>query len=135
MNRKRNISYIKPEDPHFLKVLKKQAGYDDVNHKFDKLENSEEDFVEDEESESPQVVVLNKGDLTAQEAEAEKERIKKIEAETKADLSQRVIFKKKSKTKENDKSKHYASSNKLPSKANNLKLLSFGDDNLEDEDE
>ncbi|CAH2108273.1 unnamed protein product [Euphydryas editha] len=132
MNRKRNISYIKPEDPHFLKVLKKQAGYDDVNHKFDKLQNDEEDFVEDEESDSPQVVVLKKGDLTAEEAEAEKEKIIKIESETKADLNQRVIFKTKLKMKDKNKRKQNTSINKLSSKASN-QLLSFGDDNFDDE--
>lgn len=125
MNRKRNVNYIKPEDPHFLKILKKEAGYDNVNHKFDKLENSEEDFVDDEDSEQPQVVVLKKGDLTAEEAEAEKQRLKKEECETKADLSQRVVFKVNKKADVSDNKNKKKSSKK----DNKKQLLSFTDDN------
>lgn len=127
MNRKRNVSYIKPEDPHFLKILKKEAGYDNTNHKFDKLDNAEEDFVDDEDSELPQVVVLKKGDLTAEEAEAEKERIKKVESETKADLSQKVIFKAKSSSKKTDKKD-------LPKNKQDKsrQLLSFGNEDDSD---
>ncbi|CAH0714381.1 unnamed protein product, partial [Brenthis ino] len=125
MNRKRNVNYIKPEDPHFLKILKKEAGYDNVNHKFDKLENSEEDFVDDEDSEQPQVVVIKKGDLTAEEADAEKQRLKKEESETKADLSQRVVFKVNKKAEVSDKK----NKKKLSEKDNKKQLLSFTDDN------
>lgn len=127
MNRKRNVSYIKPEDPHFLKILKKEAGYDNTNHKFDKLDNAEEDFLDDEDSELPQVVVLKKGDLTAEEAEAEKERIKKVESETKADLSQKVIFKAKSSSKKTVKKD-------LPKNKQDKsrQLLSFGNEDDSD---
>ncbi|XP_063365820.1 uncharacterized protein KIAA1143 homolog [Cydia amplana] len=131
-NRKRNVNYIKPEDPEFLKVIKRQAGYDDRNRKFDPLENAEEDFVDDTESEEPQVVVLKPGDLTAEEAEVERKRLEKEAEETKADLSQRVIFKPKSKKAENDKI------GKEPSKNSNQKkqsqLLSFNDDEEEDDE-
>ncbi|XP_041986874.1 uncharacterized protein KIAA1143 homolog [Aricia agestis] len=127
MNRKRNVAFIKPEDPNFLKVLKKQVGYDDSNHKFDKLE--QDDFVDDEESELPQVVVLKEGDLTAEEANEEKLKIEKAESTEKADLSQKVIF--QSKTKKTSTSKKNTSSDKDKSK--NLQLLSFGDDESEDE--
>ncbi|XP_063392903.1 uncharacterized protein KIAA1143 homolog [Cydia fagiglandana] len=130
-NRKRNVNYIKPEDPEFLKVIKRQAGYDDRNRKFDPLENAEEDFVDDTESEEPQVVVLKPGDLTAEEAEVERKRLEKEAEETKADLSQRVIFKPKSKKAENDKK------GKAPSKNSQKKqsqLLSFNDDEEEDDD-
>ncbi|XP_038214869.1 uncharacterized protein KIAA1143 homolog [Zerene cesonia] len=129
MNRKRNVNFIKPDDPPFLKALKKQAGYDDRNHKFDELQNNEEDFVNDDDTELPQVVVLKKGDLTAEEAEVEKERIKKFESESKADLNQRVIFKKKRKVCEAGKK------GVLEEKSKSKKtkqLLSFAD---EDEDD
>ncbi|XP_059046480.1 uncharacterized protein KIAA1143 homolog [Achroia grisella] len=129
MNRKRNVSYIKPEDPEFLKVLKRQAGYDDKNHKFDKLEIAEDDFV-DNESEQPQVVVLKEGDLTAEEAEIEQTKIDKIESQTKADLNERVIFKSKSKqtsnsTKQSKPDKNIAKVSKK--KSNKKQLLSFID--------
>ncbi|CAG4948694.1 unnamed protein product [Colias eurytheme] len=128
MNRKRNVNFIKPDDPPFLKALKKQAGYDDRNHKFDELQNNEEDFVNDDDTESPQVVVLKKGDLTAEEAEIEKEKLKKIESETKADLNQRVIFKNKRKVSEAGKK---GSEDKLKSKKSK-QLLSFADEDVDD---
>lgn len=138
MNKKRNVSFIKPEDPEFLKVLKRQAGYDDKNHKFDELMNNEEDFVEDEDSEQPQVVVLKEGDLTAEEAETERLRIEKLESETKADLSQRVVFK----TNEKSSAESATSKRKLDdtSKTKILKekksrpILSFNEDDDEDEE-
>ncbi|XP_050346898.1 uncharacterized protein KIAA1143 homolog [Nymphalis io] len=131
MNRKRNIAYIKPEDPPFLKVLKKEAGYDNVNHKFDKLENSEEDFVDDEDSDLPQVVVLKKGDLTAEEAEAEKDKIKQIESQTKADLNQKVIFKGKSSKKIKDDK--IISNKRSRSKNKQQQLLSFMDNDSDND--
>ncbi|XP_047986377.1 uncharacterized protein KIAA1143 homolog [Leguminivora glycinivorella] len=130
-NRKRNVNYIKPEDPEFLKIIKRQAGYDDRNRKFDPLENAEEDFVDDTESEEPQVVVLKPGDLTAEEAEVERKRLEKEAEETKADLSQRVIFKPKSK-KENDK-KEKETSKKKSNQKKQSQLLSFNDEEENDE--
>lgn len=135
MNRKRNVNYIKPEDPEFLKVLKKQAGYEEHNHKFDELQNADEDFVDDADSEKPQVVVLKEGDLTAEEAEAEQKRLEKLESETKANLDQRVIFQAKSKgtlesrtrKRENEKE----SKSKKEKKAR--QLLSFGDEDDEED--
>lgn len=132
MYKKRNVNYIKPEDPEFLKALKKQAGYDDKNHKFDCLEK---DFVDDGDDEQPQVVVLKKGDLTAEEAEKERKFKEKMESETKADLNQRVIFKAKSKPNKdsiNKKRKHDATNSY--SSTNNYKkpnTLSFADDDEE----
>ncbi|KAI5638837.1 hypothetical protein NE865_08539 [Phthorimaea operculella] len=135
MNKKRNVSFIKPEDPEFLKVLKRQAGYDDKNHKFDELQNAESDFVDDEDSEQPQVVVLKPGDLTAEEAEEEKKRLEKEEEEAKADLSQRVIFKAKPKTTEPETNKRKIKDDKSKtSKEKRTKqLLSFGDDDEDDD--
>ncbi|XP_026752293.2 uncharacterized protein KIAA1143 homolog [Galleria mellonella] len=134
MNRKRNVSYIKPEDPEFLKVLKRQAGYDDRNHKFDKLENTEEDFVDDTDNEKPQVVVLKEGDLTAEEADLEKKRIDKIVSETKANLNERVIFKRKLTSNSTNPSKASKSTPKESKKKkyNKRQLLSFGDDDGDD---
>lgn len=134
MNKKRNVNYIKPEDPEFLKIIKKQAGYEEHNHKFDELQNAEEDFVDDGESEKPQVVVLKEGDLTAEEAEAEEKRLEKLESQLKADLNQRVIFKATAKGSEDSRSRKRES--KPKSKSNKEKrarqLLSFGDEDDED---
>lgn len=131
MNRKRNVNYIKPEDPAFLKELKRQAGYDDKNHKFDELQNAEEDFREDDESEKPQVVVLKRGDLTATEAEIEQKRIEKEELETKADLNQKVIFKAKQKPSIDPGAKRRRTDKQIENKKK-CQLLSFNDE--EDED-
>uniref|UniRef100_A0A1E1W7T9 DUF4604 domain-containing protein n=1 Tax=Pectinophora gossypiella TaxID=13191 RepID=A0A1E1W7T9_PECGO len=137
MNKKRNVSFIKPEDPEFLKVLKRQAGYDDKNHKFDELQNADGDFAEDEDTEQPQVVVLKPGDLTAEEAEVEKKRLEKEEAETKADLSQKVIFKPKAKSSEpeSNKRKMKEEQNKHSKDKKSRQLLSFADDDDDDEEE
>lgn len=136
MNKKRNVNYIKPEDPEFLKILKKQAGYDDRNHKFDELQNEEKDFVDDDDSEQPQVVVLKKGDLTAEEAEIEKSNLEKEELETKADLSQRVLFKSRNgaATDVRRKRKEDSKDNKSSKEKKSKQLLSF-DDGDEDDDE
>lgn len=136
MNRKRNVSFIKPEDPEFLKVLKRQAGYDDKNHKFDDLMNAEGDFAEDDDSELPQVVVLKEGDLTAEEAEAEKLKIEKEESETKADLNQRVLFKSKAKPTAdtaNSKRKQEDKKSKGSKAKKSRPVLSFNDEEEEDE--
>lgn len=137
MNKKRNVSYIKPEDPEFLKVLKRQAGYDDKNHKFDELMNAEEDFADDEDSEQPQVVVLKDGDFTAEEAEKERIRIEKVESQTKADLSQRVMFKSKEKTpKESTTTKRKRadiSTTNISKEKKSRPLLSFNDEEEEDD--
>ncbi|GBP41432.1 Uncharacterized protein KIAA1143 homolog [Eumeta japonica] len=124
---KRNVNYVKPEDPAFLKAIKKQAGYDDRNPKFDKLLNSEEDFAEDTESEKPQVVVMSPGDLTAEEAELEMKRIEKEESEKKADLSKKVIFQRKNRDTDNNKRKHRTDL-KTGTEKKSRSLLSFGDE-------
>ncbi|XP_068632658.1 uncharacterized protein KIAA1143 homolog [Battus philenor] len=129
MNRKRNVSYIKPEDPKFLKMLKKEAGYENTNHKFDKLKNNEEDFVDDEESEKPQVVVLKDGDLTAEEAAVENERLEKEKNECKADLNQRVIFQAKLKPTMLPDKKSQKRKNKIR-QTSCTQLLSFSEEDV-----
>lgn len=102
---KRNVAFIKPQDPSFLRRLKEEIGYKEgptVETKRQKLENysdsEEEGCGEATEDEKPQVVVLKAGDLTAEEADAEKKRIEKEEQEKPADLSKRIIFKTKAKS-------------------------------------
>lgn len=86
---KRNVAYIKPDEPAFLKKIKEQVGYKEgptVDTKvgyvrmylriqnitdFLQRENlnpiTDEDL-EDTQDEQPTVVVLQPGDLTAEEA-------------------------------------------------------------------
>ncbi|PSN52946.1 Uncharacterized protein C0J52_03641 [Blattella germanica] len=68
---KRNISYIKPEEPSFLKRLKAEAGFkeaDTVETKREALPQDADDL-DDRDDEKPVVVVLKPGDLTAEEVE------------------------------------------------------------------
>lgn len=95
---KRNISYIKPEDPSFLKRMKQQIGFDSTtvdtkkNNQFEDI-NSEDS--EDIAEEQPQIVVLKPGDLSSDEFIKEKLRLEKEESEKPADLSEKIIFKTK----------------------------------------
>lgn len=99
---KRNITYIKPEEPSFLRKLKEQAGYKEGPTIDTKKENlgpvADEDF-QDTEEEQPIVVVLKSGDLTAEEAAQEQKRLDKEAEEAPADLNTRIIFKAPTKSK------------------------------------
>lgn len=88
---KRNITYVKPEEPSFLRRIKEQVGYKEgptVDTKVGCTKNTppnpvltsrtpfqredlgpvEEDDLRDADDERPTVVVLNPGDLTEEEA-------------------------------------------------------------------
>ncbi|XP_056633234.1 uncharacterized protein KIAA1143 homolog [Diorhabda sublineata] len=77
---KRHVAYIKPDEPSFLKKLKKEAGYIEgptVDTKRERYGNISEEDLLDTEEEQPTVVVLKTGDLTVEEAKFEEERLKK----------------------------------------------------------
>ncbi|KAJ8968391.1 hypothetical protein NQ317_012228 [Molorchus minor] len=77
---KRQVAYVKPEEPSFLKELKKQAGYKEgptVDTKRENYGEISEGDLQDTEEEQPTVVVLKPGDLTAEEAASETERLNK----------------------------------------------------------
>ncbi|CAG9799521.1 unnamed protein product [Chironomus riparius] len=112
---KRNVAFIKPDEPAFLKRMKQQIGYqepDTVEAKRGPVQNlgssDEDEDYEERDDEKPQVIQLKKGDLTEEEAI----RIAKEEAEKPADLNQRVIFKSK---KKKDDAKDTVDEDKLPS--------------------
>ncbi|EEZ99638.2 Uncharacterized protein KIAA1143 homolog-like Protein [Tribolium castaneum] len=121
---KRNITFTKPEEPEFLKRLKQAAGYQEgptVDTKRQDLGPAED--LEEAADERPTVVVLQEGDLTAEEAA----KLEKESEEAPADLNTRIVFKAPKKKNENQ-----------PSKTTNVKkvksktLLSF--DEEEDDD-
>jgi len=141
--KKHNILFTKPAEPAFLTRLKQQAGYVEgpsVDTKKEQLPELEDEDCEDREDEKPVVVVMNEGDLTEEEAsllvkvqEAQKEAEKVAKA--KADLSQRIIFKRKKNTDDsgstessNPKEVKKKKSSKKPAKS----VLSFNDDEEED---
>ncbi|XP_011055574.1 PREDICTED: uncharacterized protein KIAA1143 homolog isoform X2 [Acromyrmex echinatior] len=71
--KKHNVSYIKPNEPKFLRELKEQIGYKEgptVDTKREVLPKVSDDEREELADEQPVVVVLNSGDLTAEEADA-----------------------------------------------------------------
>ncbi|XP_034940269.1 uncharacterized protein KIAA1143 homolog [Chelonus insularis] len=101
--KKHNVSYTKPEEPKFLQEIKAQIGYKEgptVETKREALSEGEEDDCQDRLEEKPVVVVLNDGDLTAEEVDAILKKKEDEEANTPADLSKRIIFNRKIKSSE-----------------------------------
>ncbi|XP_076170622.1 uncharacterized protein KIAA1143 [Ptiloglossa arizonensis] len=95
--KKHNVSYMKPDEPKFLRELKEQVGYKEgptVDTKREVLPQDSDDDKEERAEEKPVVVILNSGDLTAEEAEAFNKQKEEEEANTPADLSKRIIFRK-----------------------------------------
>ncbi|XP_043248929.1 uncharacterized protein KIAA1143 homolog [Colletes gigas] len=95
--KKHNVSYIKPNEPKFLRELKEQVGYKEgptVDTKREVLPQDSDDDKDEREEEKPIVVVLKSGDLTAEEAEVFQKQKEEEEANAPADLSKRIIFRK-----------------------------------------
>ncbi|XP_048366794.1 uncharacterized protein KIAA1143 homolog [Sphaerodactylus townsendi] len=82
MSKKNQVSYAKPAEPAFLRRFKEQVGYREgptVDTKKEQLPVPEDDGDEsDKEDEQPQVIVLKKGDLTAEEAMKIKKDLKEV---------------------------------------------------------
>ncbi|XP_059477940.1 uncharacterized protein KIAA1143 homolog [Neocloeon triangulifer] len=142
---RRNVGFIKPPEPAFITKMKQDIGWTEgpnVETKRETLSTATEDDENDRDDESPTIVVLKKGDLTAEEAKLEVEKKQKIEDQTPADLGGRIMFKKPEKrstetpssSKDNldskkakiDKKKDKGKSSK--SVKNDKKLLSFDDE-------
>lgn len=135
MFKKRNVAYVKPQEPSFLTKLKKEAGYVEgptVDTKREELPvDSDSDTEKNEEK--PIVVVLKDGDLTAEEADKIKEKEEIEKATAPADLSERIIFQ-PSKSKRNvEESETDRKKPKKSKKDVKKQLLSF-DQGDEDED-
>jgi len=66
-----NVGFVKPQEPKFLREIKEKVGYREADGIEAKMRRSEGGVErEDVEDEAPTVVVLNKGDLTEEEAKA-----------------------------------------------------------------
>ncbi|GLV33988.1 uncharacterized protein CBL_11129 [Carabus blaptoides fortunei] len=133
---KRNIAYIKPQEPSFLRKLKEQIGYKEgptVDTKRQALRPDDCDE-EDVYEEQPTVVVLKPGDLSAEEAAQVKQDLEKEEAETPADLTARIVFKAPEKSVERAQKRASLEKSSTASKRAKTKkpILSFDD---EDPDE
>ncbi|XP_049290497.1 uncharacterized protein KIAA1143 homolog [Anopheles funestus] len=132
---KRNVAFIKPEEPNFLKRMKEQIGYREgpsIDDKREAIENYDDSDDEEHEDEKPQVVVIKEGDLT----EAEAEQAFKEESEKPADLNQKVVFKsRKSKSEKNEEKPKQKSEDKKSKKAKQKQEMSKLSFNDEDEEE
>ncbi|CAL1675865.1 unnamed protein product [Lasius platythorax] len=139
--KKHNISYIKPNEPKFLRELKEQIGYKEgptVDTKREVLPEVSDDEKEELTDEKPIVVVLNSGDLTAEEADAFKKQKEKEESDAPADLSKKIIFRKtKAAETESDRSDTTATDKPVRKKAKTDKqkiVLSFDANGSDDDD-
>lgn len=135
--KKHNVAYIRPDEPKFLRELKEQAGYTEgPTIETKRAVQPDDSDTEREESaeEQPVVVVLNSGDLTAEEAEAYQKEKEEEEANAPADLNRRIIFR-KSKTADRgdpDASAEKPAKKKVKRAKQGKLVLSF--DNNEEED-
>ncbi|ETN58279.1 hypothetical protein AND_010150 [Anopheles darlingi] len=132
---KRNVAFIKPEEPSFLKKIKEQIGYREgpsIEDKREAIENYEDSDEEENDDEKPQVVVIKDGDLTAEEAA----KAFQEESEKPADLNQKIVFKSKKeedKTDEKPRPEHKADKKtKKARRKEQQSKLSFNEDDEED---
>uniref|UniRef100_A0A182UDL6 DUF4604 domain-containing protein n=1 Tax=Anopheles melas TaxID=34690 RepID=A0A182UDL6_9DIPT len=134
---KRNVAFIKPDEPDFLKRMKAQIGYregpsiDDKREAIENFDSNSDD--EENEDEKPQVVVVKEGDLT----EAEAAQAFKEQSEKPADLNQKIVFKarkaKSDKPEEKPKPKPEEKKAKKAKQKQEKSKLSFNDE--EDDEE
>ncbi|CAM4703266.1 unnamed protein product [Leuciscus chuanchicus] len=156
MSKKGNVSWVKPAEPSFLKKFKNDVGYKEgptVDTKKQQMPQCDDgDSADsDREDEMPQVVVLKKGDLSAEEVL----KVKKDTKDTDSDTDEppptdgKIVFKKPVK-RSSDKFKGITASSskkkkksedgdkkesKAGVKVKNNSLLSFGDDDDDDEED
>ncbi|TSQ69476.1 hypothetical protein Baya_11265 [Bagarius yarrelli] len=152
MNKKGNVSWVKPSEPSFLRKFKNDIGYKEgptVETKRQELPQCDEDSGgSDREDELPQVVVLKKGDLTAEEAMHLKNKITDSDKDEQPPVDGKILFKKPTK-RSSDKSEGITARSNSKKKRNdekekkkesgvkvkNSSLLSFDDDDEEEEED
>ncbi|XP_056141686.1 uncharacterized protein KIAA1143 homolog [Lampris incognitus] len=153
-NKKSDVSWVKPAEPSFLKKFKTDVGFKEgptVDTKRQPMPTLDDDSGSDHDDELPQVVVLKKGDLSAEE-------VKKIKDGTHGGSKEKddepppdgkILFKKPAKRSSSDKFQGITASSskkkrneggekeetkeKLGKKVKNNSLLSFGGDEEEEE--
>ncbi|KAK1172287.1 hypothetical protein AOXY_G4822 [Acipenser oxyrinchus oxyrinchus] len=154
MSRKCNVSWVKPGEPAFLTKFKSDVGYKEgptVDTKRQDLPVVDDSGDSDREDELPQVVVLKKGDLSAEE-------LMKIKTDTECSSKEevdapaggKIMFRKpvkrsantfqgitatsskKKKGIEKDSGNSKTTTENPQKKVKNSSLLSFGDDEEED---
>ncbi|XP_043117414.1 uncharacterized protein KIAA1143 homolog [Puntigrus tetrazona] len=151
MSKKGNVSWVKPAEPSFLKKFKNDVGFKEgptVETKKQQMPQLDEDSGDsDREDEMPQVVVLKKGDLSAEEVMEIKKDTKDSNKDEQPQPDGKIVFKKPVKrssdkfegiTASSSKKKKSEDGEKKESKAGvkvkNNSLLSFGGDDDDEED-
>ncbi|XP_039083951.1 uncharacterized protein KIAA1143 homolog [Hyaena hyaena] len=108
MSKRNQVSYVRPAEPAFLARFKERVGYKEgptVETKRIQLQLPDEDADHsDKEDEQPQVVVLKKGDLSAEEVMKIKAEIKASKAdEEPATADGRIVYRKPAKRSSEEK--------------------------------
>ncbi|XP_076760299.1 uncharacterized protein KIAA1143 homolog [Xylocopa sonorina] len=135
--KKHNVSYIKPNEPKFLRELKEQIGYKEgptIETKREVLPQVSDNDEEEREEEKPVVVVLNSQHLTAEEADAYKKGKEEEEANGPADLSKKIIFRKNKITKGESDALDKPMKKKIKKMKKERVVLSFNNDDDVDDD-
>ncbi|XP_004708600.1 uncharacterized protein KIAA1143 homolog [Echinops telfairi] len=151
MSKRNQVSYVRPAEPTFLARFKERVGYTEgptVDTKRTQPQLPEEDGDHsDKDDEQPQVVVLKKGDLSAEEVMKIKAEIKAAKAdEEPASADGRIMYRKpvkrssdekysgltasskKKRTNEEEMSKQDSVTKNSQKQIRNSSLLSFDND-------
>lgn len=125
MNRRNQVSYKRPAEPTFLARFKERVGYREgptVETKRIQPQLPDEDSDHsDKEDEQPQVVVLRKGDLSAEEVMKIKAEIKAATAdEEPAPTDGRIMYRKPVKRSSGEKYSGLKASSKKKRKENGI---------------
>ncbi|KAM4821152.1 uncharacterized protein KIAA1143 homolog [Thomomys bottae] len=149
MSKRNQVSYVRPAEPAFLSRFKERVGYKEgptvETKRIQPQIPDEEGDHSDKDDEHPQVVVLKKGDLTAEEVMKIKAEIKAAKAdEEPAPADGRIMYRKpvkrtsaekysgltasskKKKTNENEVNKQDSVRKNSQKQIKNSSLLSFG---------
>ncbi|KAJ6661950.1 hypothetical protein lerEdw1_012797 [Lerista edwardsae] len=154
MSKKNQVSYVKPAEPAFLSRFKERVGYREgptVDTKKEQLPTPEDDDGSDKEDEQPQVIVLQKGDLTAEEVLKIKQELKESSNATGKEpdpADGKIMFRKPSKRSSDEKysgltassskkkketKRNSSTSQNTTKQVKNSSLLSFDDEESDDE--
>ncbi|XP_030250992.1 uncharacterized protein KIAA1143 homolog [Sparus aurata] len=161
-NKARGVSWVKPEEPSFLKKFKSDVGYKEgptVDTKRQEMPTLDDDSGSDREDELPQVVVLKSGDLTAEDVKKIKGKLPAggADKDDEAPPDGKILFKKPAKRSSSDKFQGITASSSKKKKSDrveneeeeeeekkkevntgkkvkNNSLLSFGGDEEDEED-
>lgn len=107
MNKRGNVSWVKPQEPSFLKKFKSDVGYKEgptVDTKRQEMPAADDDSGDsDREDEMPQIVVLKKGDLSADEVQRIRKGDRSNSKDDEPPSDGKIVFKKPEKRSSSDK--------------------------------